>query len=267
MPIQRPILSLLSMLGLLCCLQFAACGNRGVGRSVHGGAQGTPVAAVPSDLSQSTIDHSVPPVVLHDPAPGELEVVFNVNMPGYGADRGNTMIGLSFLSHGNVVQLVGHEQLMCNGKAMPVHQQYALFQLVDAPSRTLEGQTMSCTYRVSNTSTTFSFRVPRAPVIRSPQDGARVPRSTHTIVIYDYDAPSGKLFGVVALGPGAKALSDHLNTPGPMQATLDTSAFPTGEGSLSLTQALTPRVALIGTPFRSLDAEGTATAQLTVTWI
>ncbi len=140
MPIQRPILSLLSMLGLLCFLQFAACGNQGVGRSVHGGAQGTPVAAVPSALSQSTIDHAVPPVVLHDPAPGELEVVFNVNMPGYGADRGNTMIGLSFLSHGNAVQLVGHEQLMCNGKAMPVHQQYALFQLVDAPSRTLEAE-------------------------------------------------------------------------------------------------------------------------------
>jgi hypothetical protein len=206
-------------------------------------------------------------VVLHDPAPGELEVVFNVNMLGYGADRGNTMIGLSFLSHGNVVQLVGNVQLLCNGKTLPVHQQYALFQLADASTNTLEGQTMNCTYRVGKISTMFSFMVPRAPVIRSPQDGAHVSQSTHTVVTYDYDAQDGKLFGIVALGPGAKTLTDHLNIPGPMQATLDTSTFPTGEGSFSLTQALAPRVAWTGTPFRSLDAEGTATAQVTVTWI
>ena len=97
----------------------------------------------------------VPLVILHDPAPGGLEVVFNVNIGGYGADHDKTMIGLSFLSHGNVVQLVGREQLMCNGRAMPVHQQHALFQLADAPTGTLEGKTMSCTYSAGYASATL----------------------------------------------------------------------------------------------------------------
>jgi hypothetical protein len=204
-------------------------------------------------------------VILHDPTPNELEVVFNVNMGGYGADREKTMVGLSFLSHENVAQLIGHEQLMCNRKAMPVHQQYALFQLADAPTRTLEGKTMSCTYRAGNTSTTFSFTVPRAPVIRSPQDGARLHRSARTVVTYDYDVQAGKLLGIVALGPGAKTF--NLDTPGRMQVTLDTNAFPTGEGSLSLSQALAPSVTRTGAPFQSLDAEGMVEAQVAVTWI
>ncbi len=150
---------------------------------------------------------------------------------------------------------------------MAVHQQYALFQLVDAPSKTLEDKTMSCTYRVRNISSTFSFTVPRTPAIRSPQDGARLLRSVHTVVTYDYDVQGGKLLGIVALGPGAKTLTDHLNPPGPIQATLDTSRFPTGEGSFSLSQEIAPRVTWTGMPFRSLAAEGTANAIVTVTWI
>lgn len=262
---QRPILYVFISLSLLFCLELAACGSQGIPGPE--GANGNPQAGSPPSSFQSISDQAVPPVILHDPAPGELEVSFNVNIAGYGADRGNTLIGLSFLSHGKVVQLIGHEELLCNGRAMPVHQQYALFQLVDAPSRTIEGKTMSCTYRGRNISTTFSFTVPRTPAIRSPQDGARVLRSGHTVVTYDYDAQGGKLLGIVALGPGAKTVTDHLNTPGPMQATLDTSAFTTGEGSFSLSLALAPRVTWIGMPFRSLDAEGTANVMVTVTWI
>lgn len=266
MRIQRPHRSLLRVLGLFCCLQLVACGSQGIPGSQSVDTKPHRASSPPSS-SQSTTDYAVPPVILHDPTPGKLEVVFNVNMGGYGADRDQTMIGLSFLSHGNVVQLVGHEQLMCNGNAMPVHQQYAFFQLADAPTRTLEGKTMSCTYRVGNTSTTFSFTVPRAPVIRSPQDGAPVPLSTRTVVTYDYDKQAGKLFGIVALGPGAKTLTTHLDTPGRMQAMLDTSAFPTGKGSLSLSQALALRVIQTGAPFQSLTAEGMADAMVNVNWI
>ena len=266
MRMQRPMRYLLRLLGLLCCLQLAACGSQSIPGSQR--VDLNPQRASPSPpSSQSTTDYAVPPLILHDPTPGELEVVFNVNMGEYGADRDKTMIGLSFLSHGNVVQLVGHEQLVCNGKVMPIHQQYALFQLADAPTRTLEGKTMSCTYRVGTTSTTLSFAVPRAPVIRSPQDGAPVPRSTRTVVTYDYEKQAGKLFGIVALGPGAKTLTTRLDTPGSMQAMLDTSAFPTGEGSLSLSQALALSVMQTGAPFQSLTAEGMADAMVTVTWI
>ncbi len=90
-------------------------------------------------------------------------------------------------------------------------------------------------------------------------------QSAHTVVTYDYDAQAGKLLGIVALGPGAKTLATHLDTPG--QVTLDTSAFPTGAGSLSLSQALALSVTQTGSPFQSLTAEGMADAMVTVTWI
>jgi len=70
----------------------------------------------------------------------------------------------------------------------------------------------------------------------------------------------------VALGPAAKALA-RLDTPGKMQASVDTSAFPTGAGSISLTQTLNPQVTQTGVPFKSLLAAGTAMTMVTVTWI
>lgn len=262
---QRAILFFVCTLSLFLSLQLAACGGPAypVSQAATGNSQ---TGATPGQAS-SGVDHAVPLVILHDPAPGALEVVFNIDIAGYGADRGNTMIGLSFLSHGSVVQLAGHEQLLCNGKAMPVHQQYALFQLADAPSQSLAGKLMSCTYRVNTHTTTFSFVVPGTPVILSPHEGASVPRSTHTVVSYNYDARSGKLDGVVALGVLAKTVSKQLNTPGPMQTSLDTSAFPSGKGSLVLTEELTPRASWTGEAFRSLSAEGTASASVAVTWI
>ncbi len=267
MRMQRPTLYLLVALGLLFCLQLTACGSQGIpgSQGKDGKSQSAQMAGPFSASSQSTTDYAVPPVIVHNPAPGGLEVVFNVNMGGYGADREQTTIGLSFLSHGKAVQLAGHEQLMCNGRDMPVHQQYALFQLADAPTSTLEGKTINCIYSVGNVSTTFSFTVPRAPVIRSPQNGAQVSRSAHTVVTYDYDAQAGKLLGMVALGPGAKTLATHLDTLG--QVTVDTSAFPTGAGSLSLSQALALSLTQTGSPFQSLTAEGMADAMVTVTWI
>ena len=76
----------------------------------------------------------------------------------------------------------------------------------------------------------------------------------------------GKLFGIVALGPFAKALA-HLDTPGKMQATVDTSAFPKGPGTISLSQALDFQVTQTGAPFKSLFARGTAVAVVEVIWI
>ncbi len=266
MRMQRPTPYLLVALGLLFCLQLTACGSQGIpgSQGKDGKSQSAQMADPFSSSSQSTTDYAVPPVILHNPAPGGLEVVFNVNMGGYGADREQTTIGLSFLSHGMVVQLAGHEQLMCNGRDMPVHQQYALFQLADGPTSTLEGMTINCSYSVDDVSTTFSFTVPRAPVIRSPQNGAQVSRSAHTVVTYNYDAQAGKLLGIVALGPGAKTFTSHVDPS--MQVTLDTSAFPTGTGSLSLSQALAVSVAQTGSLFQSLTAEGMADALVTVTW-
>ncbi len=52
-----------------------------------------------------------------------------------------------------------------------------------------------------------------------------------------------------------------------LQATVNTSAFTTGAGSLSLTQMLDLQVIQAGTPFKSLGAGGTAMTMVTVTWV
>lgn len=233
-------------------------------RSVSTISQGV---SSPTPSSASSVDYGVPPVPLRDPAPGQLDVYFVVNMGGFGADRDRTTIGVGFQFHGKAVRFIGHEQLTCNGKAMPLHQQDGTFQLADALTGALEGKTMSCVYRVGNTSTTFSFTVPRAPVFRSPQDGASISRGKQTIVAYDYDKRAGELMGVVALGPEAKTFTMHLDVPGPMQAILDTSAFPAGPGSLSFSQALVLHVMQTGAPFRTLTAQGTANAMISVRWV
>jgi len=129
---------------------------------------------------------------------------------------------------------------------------------------TLEGHPFSCTYSAGGTSATLLLTIPSAPVIRSPQDFAQVPRSPNTLITYE--ARGGKLLGIVALGPGAKAIA-HLDTPRLLQATANTSAFTTGAGSLSLTQMLDLQVTQTGTPFKSLGAGGTAMTMVAVTWV
>ncbi|GCE13526.1 hypothetical protein [Tengunoibacter tsumagoiensis] len=274
MRIQRSFYFFLSTtLMLFCWLPLASCGtqqNRLPGTPPQAQPTRTPQQIQSTGISQSSqgiSDHAVSPIVLHDAAPGELEVLFNVNMPQNGADNGNVIIGLSFLSHGNPVQLLGDVQLLCNGQAMSVHQPYAFFQLANDAPQSLQGKSIACTYHVANSTTSFSLIVPRMPAIRSPQNGTSVSRSTHTVVNYQYDPQSGQLSGLVALGSGAKTLTNQMDTPDIGQATLDTSAFPSGDGSLTLTQALTPHVIWAGTQFRSLQAEGMATAQIRVTWI
>lgn len=266
MPRQRPLCSFpLSTLALLCCVLIAACGSHEI--RLPGLVQQAQSTVAPSPNTQSMIDRAIPPVILHNPAPHELEVVFHVNITSSGADSGNMIIGLGFLSHGNPVQLLGDVQLLCNGKAIPVHQHYALFQLANASPQTLQGKSLDCTYHVGNSTTSFSLSVPKAPVIRSPREGASVSRSPYTAVSYQYDSQSGRLLGLVALGDGAKTVASHLDISDQGQTTLDTSSFPPGKGSFALTQAFTPHVAWTGTPFRSLQAEGMATAQVSITWI
>jgi hypothetical protein len=118
MRMQRPTLYLLVALGLLFCLQLTACGSQGMpgSQGKDGKSQSAQMAGPFSASSQSTTDYAVPPVIVHHPAPGGLEVVFNVNMGGYGADREQTTIGLSFLSHGKVVQLAATSSSCVTGE-------------------------------------------------------------------------------------------------------------------------------------------------------
>ncbi len=248
MRMQRSILPFLVALYLLAGSQLVGCGT--------GDSAGT---------SRSHSDTGAPPILLRDPSPGKLEAYINVTIGGYEpTTRETTSVGLSFSSHGRLVQFAGHERLACNGTAVPLQNQVASFQVAQAPTSTLEGHPFSCTYSAVGISATLLLTIPSAPVIRSPQDLAQVPRSTNTLITYE--ARGGKLLGIVALGPGAKAIA-RLDTPRMMQATVNTSTFPTGAGSLSLTQMLDLQVTQTGTPFKSLGAGGTAMTMVAVTWV
>ena len=248
MRMQRSILPFLLALCLLAGSQLVGCGT--------GDSAGT---------SRAQSDIGAPPILLRDPSPGQLEAYINVTIGGYEpTTRETTSVGLSFSSNGRPVQFAGHERLTCNGTAVPLQKQVASFQVAQAPTSTLEGHPFSCTYSAGGISATLLLTIPSAPVIRSPQDLAQVPRSTNTLITYE--ARGGKLLGIVALGPGAKAIA-RLDTPRLQQATVNTSAFTTGAGSLSLTQMLDLQVTQAGTPFKSLGAGGTAMTMVTVTWV
>ena len=112
----------------------------------------------------------------------------------------------------------------------------------------------------------LTFTVPQAPAFLSPENQAQVRRSVHTLITYEVQG--SKLLGIVALGPGpgAKAIA-RLDTPRSMQATIDTSAFPPGAGSIVLTQSLTPQLAQTGAAFESISGRGTAITMIVVTWV
>ncbi len=175
-----------------------------------------------------------------------------------------TSVGLSFSSHGRLVQFAGHERLTCDGTAVPLQNQVASFQVAQAPTSILEGHPFICTYSAGGISATLMLAIPAAPVIRSPQDFAKVPRSPNTFITYE--VRSGKLLGIVALGPDAKAIA-HLDMPCLLQATVNTGTFPAGTGFISLTQMLDLQVTQAGTPFKSLGVGGTAMTMVTVTCV
>ncbi len=265
MRIQRPKPPFLMTLCFLFCFLLVGCASQGT--SISQGASATQ----PAQGSQTTgtvpsqSDRADPPILLHGPPPGQLGAYINVTIGGYErTTREQTTIGLSFASNGRLVQFAGHERLTCNGTSLPLHNRIASFQVAQAPTSTLEGHPFSCTYSAVGTSATLLLTIPSAPVIRSPQDFAQVPRSPNTLITYE--VRGGKLMGIVALGPGAKAIA-HLDTPRLLQATVNTSAFTTGAGSLSLTQMLDLQVTQTGTPFKSLGAGGTAMTMVAVTWV
>ncbi len=244
MRMQR--LTLLLVMAL--CFLLASCGT--------GDSAGT---------SSAQSSRVLPPIPLRNPSPRQLEAAISVAIGGYDrTTRDMTSIRLAFGFHERTVQFAGNEHLMCNGTAIPLHGQFASFQIAEAPTSTLEGRTFTCTYSASGASATLTLTVPQAPAILSPQDQARVPRSTHTLITYEVQG--GKLLGIVALGPGGKAIA-QLDTPRNMQATVNTSAFPPGAGSIALTQQLAPQVTQTGVPFASLFTGGTAVAMIAVTWV
>jgi hypothetical protein len=208
--------------------------------------------------------------VLRDPPPGELDVVLSLQIDG--TTTGAPVIealALAFISQGKSVQFAGTERLTCDGRDVPIHSSAGGGQLVSAPAAQVAGTTIACEYAAGGASAGFSLRLPPAPAITAPAAGAQVVRSKRTLVNYESDPAAGPVMGVVALAPGSASPKTFvtIDRPGSGQATLDTSGFAAGPGSLHLSVALAPAVATTGMPFRTIRADGIANIAEDVTWI
>lgn len=213
--------------------------------------------------SYATSDPAPVPITLHDPSPAQLTVSVNVTIGGDDATTHNmTTIFLNFTSQDRLVQFAGHEQLVCNGKALPLHAR-SDDQQITGPSNSLGGQTFRCTYSAGHTNATLTFTVPHAPILHAPKNQTHLPRSNSTIMTYDTQGET--LSGIVALTSSSKAIAS-LDTPSMGQATLDTSSFSAGAGTIALTETLNVQVTQTGTPFASLIGRGNGVALLDVTW-
>lgn len=206
-----------------------------------------------------------PTVVLSNPSPAQMELFVVVTMGGEDStSRTQTSIDFHFTSKGRPVQFTGAEQFVCNGKSFSLQQSRPAELQIAGPTSILAGQAFRCTYRAGNTAAALLFRVPQASMIRSPQEHAHLPRNTHTLVTYQ--SQGEQVMGIVALTSTNKAVA-QLNTPEGGQATLNTSSFSAGTGTIVLTETLTLPITQTGTSFALLQSRGNATTMVDVTWI
>jgi hypothetical protein len=213
--------------------------------------------------SISIIDHAgPPPLILSDTSPNHLAASVYLSVGGYDAPSRNvTELAISFSSQGRLVQLVADESVTCNGIALP--RGGGTFD-VKVSTDTFAGKRVTCTYRSGRSLGTIAFTAPVAPAILSPHENVEIARSTRTAVTFRIGGHS-TMFYVIALGRNSKAWSEPVGTT-PTQALLDTSAFLPGPGFVAMNQFF-DLPDLHGTGFQSVDAQGQATEQISVTWI
>ncbi len=256
---------------ILLALVVAGCGATAT--EVPGGASSAPTnAGTPAVFSSgSTGDRVIPSVVLRNPSPGTLDISLSLTFDQLiGDTQPMVEVGLGFASGDHTIQFAGDERVTCDGANPPLKDRAAVFQVLRAPAVQEAGKTVHCDYEAGGAVAGISLQIPTAPAITSPQPGAHVTRSAETLVTYQYDAATGSIRGFVALGPPtsrlAKAIA-NLNTRSPWHATVDTSTFAPGAGSLVLTMSLAPHFFTSGAPFKSTHVFGDATVPVAVTWI
>lgn len=249
---------------MLLALVISGCANQPVS---HAGG----TSSSDNTMGSSSSDAAAPPVVLRDPAPGTLSVTMFVDMSQDSGDTQNmTTVGLSFSQGDHTVQFAGNERVTCNGADLALKDRAATFQIVHAPTAQVAGTTVQCDYAAGGAVASVSLRIPAPPAITSPLNGERVTRGTQTLLTYRFDQTTGSMMGLVALAvptsPQPKAIA-KLDTPGPLHATLDTSHFAPGPGSIVLTMSLTPQLTTSGASFKSVNSGGNATVSTAVTWV
>jgi hypothetical protein len=183
--------------------------------------------------------------------------VIDVSIGGYTASvRGTTDIAIQFTSQGRLVSFQDGETLGCNG-AEPVRLTIGFDR--SYPTSSAKGKLFTCTYRSGQQSARLQFRVPPAPTILTPTDGATIKRSGATSVHFQAE---GTIEGIVALGNQTKAVAEII---APGIASVDTSHFAPGPGHIILTQF--PLVAdASGAAFASFRANCTAMTSVDIVW-
>jgi hypothetical protein len=195
---------------------------------------------------------------LSDTSPGRLELSLSLMM---GGDTAETEMNVIFRHEGRRVRFLAGEQLSCNGLAVPG---YGTNFHLKAPSDIFSGKLMTCLSTSGRTSASFTFTAPLAPAILSPEEHAQVARSARTPV--SYRLSPDQAFHVVALAPPKKAWTPTAAFQ-PNPVLLDTSAFPSGPGSIVIHQFFT-LPDLRGPDFQSVRLQGgSAGYTLHVTWI
>lgn len=202
-----------------------------------------------------------PPIVLADSSPGNLAVSVYLMAGGYdAASRNISELAIGFSAQGHPVQFVGSETVICNGAVLP--RGGGTFD-TKLPTENLAGKQLTCTYKASTHTASFTFTAPPALSIVSPLEQATVARSSRTLIRFQVGGNS-TMFYVIALGANQKAWTYPVGST-PTQATVDTSAFSPGRGSITLSQSFTLSD-LHGTGFASVDGHGDAVQQNAVTW-
>ncbi|HKV84931.1 MAG TPA: hypothetical protein VJN88_10270 [Ktedonobacterales bacterium] len=253
---------------IVLIMALAGCGRAAAGPT--DGTRPTNAATGPVQAGQgSSADQVVPPIILTNPAPSALDVSLVVTFNARSGDTPPmTEVGLGFQSGSHPVQFAGDEHVVCNGVALALKNRAADFQILSEPTAQAASSTVRCTYVAAGASAEIALQIPVPPVITAPRPNAQVTRGARTIVTYTYDPATASIMGVVALAPSSpmpKTVA-KLNTPGPLQATLDTSQFTPVTGSIALTASLTPHASQTGASFRSVQTFGNATDVVVVSW-
>jgi hypothetical protein len=126
MPVHRFGSRALIALLLLASALLAGCVSQNATSTLRPDTTHLAGATMTTEPSGSQSDRWVPPVVLHHPSPGKLDVYIVATMGGYDrTSRETTTIGLSFGFNGQPVQFAGSERLMCNGTVISLRNQVA----------------------------------------------------------------------------------------------------------------------------------------------
>jgi hypothetical protein len=202
-------------------------------------------------------DHGVPLIVLADTAPARLEVVIEITEGGYDATAASTTdIAIQFISHGRLVAFRNDETIACNrSPAIPIGTgfdgRYATTDIV--------GTHFTCIYTSGQNQATIQFLVPLAPTILSPTQGAMVKRSSATPIHFQGGSPDAT---IAAFATQNKAIAQIVASG---MASVDTSRFTAGPGSITLTQFLTSAQAA-APAFATFHVTCTAIAHQDVVW-